>query len=112
MELIQERYSEKILGVLSCYDRIVIKGTIPKICYADGMRRYLFEHDIRIFDYPRFAEKLRDEVRENAESLAAKNGLEMIFIRSSNARKDDIVKKQWDGKKEGLVCILKMTNPP
>jgi hypothetical protein len=27
--LITERYKEKIYGVISCYDRIVIQGVIP-----------------------------------------------------------------------------------
>jgi hypothetical protein len=46
-----ERYAERIAGVLSCYDRLVITGTLPGICYADGMSRYLHVHGIRIFDY-------------------------------------------------------------
>ena len=32
-----KRYSGQIRGVLSCFDRIVVTGTIPGICYADGM---------------------------------------------------------------------------
>ena len=29
MELFTERYAERLVGVLSCYDRIVITGTLP-----------------------------------------------------------------------------------
>ena len=45
-------------GVLSCYDRIVITGTLPGICYAAGMTRFLNAKGFRIFDYARFAEPL------------------------------------------------------
>ena len=31
-----ERYRDRLSGVLSCYDRIVITGTLPGICYAAG----------------------------------------------------------------------------
>jgi hypothetical protein len=31
-----ERYRERLAGVLSCYDRIVITGTLPGACYAGG----------------------------------------------------------------------------
>ena len=48
-----ERYDEQIAGVLSCYDRVVITGTLPGVCYADGMTRFLHANGIRIFDYPR-----------------------------------------------------------
>ena len=37
-----ERYSDRISGVLSCYDRIVVTGTLPTVCYADGMTRFLY----------------------------------------------------------------------
>ena len=66
-----ERYDERIAGVLSCYDRVVITGTVPVICYAEGMTRFLHAAGIRIFDYPQFAMKLRDRIRECAASLAS-----------------------------------------
>jgi len=47
-----ERYGDRISGVLSCYDRVVVTGTLPTVCYADGMTRFLYAHQIRIFDYP------------------------------------------------------------
>ena len=61
-----ERYCERLAGVLSCYDRIIVTGTLPGACYADGMTAFLSARQVRIFDYPRFAEPLRDRVRERA----------------------------------------------
>jgi hypothetical protein len=66
-----ERYGDRIAGMLSCYDRVVITGTVPVICYAEGMTRFLCANGIRIFDYPQFARTLRDHVRDGAASLAA-----------------------------------------
>ena len=65
-----ERYDERIAGILSCYDRVVITGTLPGVCYAGGMTRFLQANRVRIFDYPQFAATLRDRVRERAASLA------------------------------------------
>jgi hypothetical protein len=28
-----DRYRERLHGVLSCYDRIVVTGTLPQVCY-------------------------------------------------------------------------------
>jgi hypothetical protein len=39
--------------VLSCYDRIIVTGTLPGACYAKGMTGFLSARQIRIFDYPR-----------------------------------------------------------
>src|ERR1700752_767139 len=92
MALLTERYADQIAGVISCFDRIVLMGTLPGVCYAEGMAKYLRIHDIRLFDYPRFVEPLRDEVRANAERLAAEQGLSIEFIRSTGAfRKEDRV---------------------
>ena len=48
--LLTERYRNKIIGELSCYDRVVIQGTIPDWCYDQGMTAFLHMHQIKIFD--------------------------------------------------------------
>lgn len=106
MELLTKRYDDKIIGSLSCFDRVVVKGTLPTICYAEGMTRFLAKNGIKVFDYTKFVEPYREKIRLKAEQLATSNGLTIEFIRSSKARKEDIVKKHFDGKKTGLIYIL------
>ena len=86
-----ERYDDRIAGMLSCYDRMVITGTLPVVCYADGMTGYLNANGIRIFDYPDFAKTLRDRVRERAASLAAEAGVAIEHIAKPHIRKEDVV---------------------
>ena len=108
MCLITERYAPHISGVLSCFDRIVIQGTLPGLCHADGMTGYLYAHEIRIFDYPRFAEPFRDELRKNAEKLASENDLKIECVRNHKTRKEDLIQKilKKRGAQLGLVAIL------
>jgi hypothetical protein len=106
LELLTKRYKDKISGVLSCYDRIVLKGTLPTVCYAQGMTGYLFKNNVQVFDYTKFADPLREKIRANAEQLAAANNISIEFVRNCSARKEDIVRKHFDGKKTGLVHIL------
>lgn len=40
-QLLTERYHDRLLGTLSCYDRMVITGTLPGVCYAEGMTSFL-----------------------------------------------------------------------
>jgi hypothetical protein len=54
MDVLTTRYSKNLAGVVSCYDRIVITGTLRGACYADGMTRFLYSRGIRIFFDPRF----------------------------------------------------------
>ncbi len=107
--LLTERYKDKIDGVLACYDRIVIHGNIPMLCFDGGMTSYLYQNNIKIFDYPNWANVLREELREHAEQIATENGLKIEFIRKIDAfRKDDRIQAiiRERGAHPGLVHIF------
>jgi hypothetical protein len=91
--MLTQRHADQIAGVLSCYDRVLVCGTLPKICYARGMTFYLYEKNIRIFDYPRFAQPFRDQLRENAERWASEHGIKIEHVRKKNFRKEDRIKQ-------------------
>lgn len=93
MDLLTTRYSENLAGVLSCYDRIVITGTWPGACFADGITSFLNSRGIRIFDYPQFARPLRERIRDNAQALAAEQGATIEHIAKAHIRKEDVVAK-------------------
>ncbi len=99
---LEERYDERIAGVLSCYDRIVVMGTLPTVCYAAGMTRFLYSAGILIFEYREFASTLRDRVRERAASLAAEAGIEIEHIAKSHVRKEEVVAKVLDAKSDAI----------
>jgi hypothetical protein len=103
-----ERYRNGLQGVLSCYDRIVVTGTLPEVCYAEGMTRFLRARGIRVFDYVKFAEPLRDRIRAGAEALAAAHGIEIEHLRKSSIRKEDVAAAvlKRRGEHPGLVHIL------
>ena len=103
-----ERHDERIAGILSCYDRVVITGTLPVVCYAAGMTGYLNANDIRIFDYPQFAMTLRDRVRDRAEALAAEAGVGIEHLRKPHVRKEDVVARvlKQRGDHPGLVHVI------
>ena len=88
MKAFIERYADKILGAIMCFERVVITGTLLEICYADGMAAHLRSKNIHIFDYTTFAEPLREEIRENAEKIARDSGLEIEFVRRKDFRKE------------------------
>ena len=104
-----ERYDDRIAGVLSCYDRVVTTGTLPGVCYADGMTRYLNAQGIRIFDYPQFAMKLRDRVREASGIVAPlEAGVAIERMATSHIREESVVARVLErrGDHPGLVHII------
>ena len=111
MKLLTEQYKDQISGVLSCFDRVIITGTLPNICYPAGMTSWLFANNIRIFDYKPMANGLRLDIRKNAEKLAAENNIEIEHIRKKKIRKESIVQKRLKvrGDHPGLVHIISAT---
>jgi hypothetical protein len=87
-----ERHAGKILGVVSCLDRVIIQGTLPDICHSQAITAFFHARGIRIFDFKQWAAPMRDQVKHTVEDLAAENDLEIEFIR-----------KQQDFRKEQRI---------
>src|SRR5215211_3948694 len=108
MKLLTDQYASKIAGTLSCFDRIVLTGTLPVLSNAQHMTAYLFQHNIRIFDYATFAEPYREQLKENAAQLAHDAGIEIQYINSGKVRKESLIEEKLKqrGTQPGLVAIL------
>jgi len=78
-----DKYRDQLDGVLHCFDRVIVLGSLHPLCYAKGMTHYLSEQHIRIFDYAQFAQPLSEAIRQQAETLATARD----WRSSSSARK-------------------------
>jgi hypothetical protein len=106
--LLTERCADQIQLVLSCFDRVVLSGMLPEFGHAKVATHELFRRQIRIFDFPQFANGLREAIRAHAEGLAAREGVTIEFVRSLEVRKEAVVDQVLArrGRKPGLVHIL------
>jgi hypothetical protein len=106
-ELLKQRFPGVIAGVLSCYDRVLVQGTLPGICFAGGMEKYLRSHQILLKDYTQWALPLAEQVKGRAETLAAEAGITIEYLRKK-IRKEDRVQEVLAkrGNLPGLVCIF------
>ena len=103
-----DRYASMIVGVLSCYDRVLVQGTLPKLCYAKGMSAFLSQCGFRIFDYAKFAQPFTEAIRANAEEMARIRKVPILFVAKANIRKETLVSEALTqrGGQPGLVIIL------
>ena len=103
-----ERYAENLQGVLSRYDRLIITETLPRACYAEGMTSFLYAKGIRIFDYARFAEPLRERIRTRAQEVCEAAGVVIEHVSKSHIRKEDLVARvlKERGDAPGLLHVL------
>ena len=85
-----DRYADKIMGVLGCFDRVIIQGDLPEINYPKAMEYHLYKNNIKIFDYPKFALGMRNELRAHVQQIAHSHGLVPIEGRRKNVKKEEI----------------------
>lgn len=103
------RYDKEIAGVLGCFDRLVVTGTLMEIAHPDAMDARLFREGFRAVDIGKFAEPLRQRLRDNAVKLAREAGVEIEYLpRTRGIRKEDLVAKVLArrGTHPGLVHII------
>ena len=67
--LLTDKYTNKIYGTITSYDRIIIQGYNPNWRHADATTAYLKHNSIRILDYSNFSQPLTDQIRHNAEQI-------------------------------------------
>ena len=104
-----QRHAHKIALTLSCFDRLLITGSIPDIGYPQAVESLLRSKNIRLFDYPQWAEPFRDRIHENAHRIAKEHGLEIEFIRRFDSfKKEDRIQAllKTRGAHPGLVHIF------
>jgi len=108
MTSLLDRHAPHIVGRLECLDRVIVTGTLPGICHVQGMTSYLYGHNIRIFDYTKFVNPLREQLRDLAVHAAAEQGLEIEYVAKNNFRKEERIRKIIDqrGDHPGLVHVF------
>ena len=105
-----ERHRDRIHGVLSCFDRVVIRGTLPSVCHPQVMANTLDSRGIRLFDYAtEFAHPLREAIRAHAERVAGEEGVQLEYIKKPKGfRKEDRIREilAKRGHHPGLVHVF------
>lgn len=110
-----ERHATRIDGVLSCFDRVIVTGTLPDFCHGAAATRHLALAGIRVFDFEtKFAAPIRDAIRERIERLAEDAGAVIEYVSKKNFRMEEKVRRiAGEDERPGLVHVFSVleSNP-
>lgn len=113
MERFIERHRDRVVGVLSGFDRILFRGSLRSICYLKGLEIFLSSHRVLNKDFGKFVENLSGRIKRHAEEIARQRGRPFRYLASSSESKEDVARAvmQRDGITHGLVCVLSCVEP-
>lgn len=107
------RHASKITGVLKGFDRLLFRGHLTRLNFAEGVESFLRRQDVLKKDFGELAEQVTAMIREEAESVAAALGRPTIYLESSTVRKEDVARRflREHPVEGGLVGVLSCVEP-
>lgn len=113
MNRFRSRFADKIVGVLSGFDRLALRGTLRAYSYEEGFGKYLSHCGVLLKDFGTFVEGITKRVREASLAACLEAGREVRYLASSRDSKEEIAREiaERDQITEGLICVLKCVEP-
>jgi hypothetical protein len=107
------KHQNEVLGILHCFDRIRLQGSLRCLYCAEVFGTYLSKARILFKDFKQFATGLTEDVGQRAEQLARSLGRPFSYFASSRVSKEEEAQRivARDNIKEGLVTILRCVEP-
>lgn len=108
-----QRFGDKITGVLSGFDRLVLRGSLLAIVSPEGMKRLLWLKHVLLKDFGKWAQRMTEQVKQASCRAACEHNRPIVYLRSSNTDKDELARQiaAKDGITQGLVAILTCVEP-
>lgn len=103
-----DKYRDDIFGTNSCFDRVVVSGSLVPISYVEGLSRFLSANKILFKEFQAHAKSLAQLLKEHAQSLAEDAHAPYIYLNDGKTRKETLVKSfiEERGEHPGLVAVL------
>jgi hypothetical protein len=107
------KYSDRIQGGLSGFDRLVFRGTLRKIAYPFGMDGYLWANQVPRKGFGAHVNEISGRVKEAALRCVREAGRTVRYLQSSKDDKEAIARSIAREQKisEGPVCALTCVEP-
>jgi hypothetical protein len=108
-----QNHAKDVIGVLSGFDRLVLRGTIRQLAYLDGMRSYLSTRSVLLKDFGGHVQEMTKALKDAVTGAVEKRGRPVVYLQSSATRKEDVVREiaKRDGITEGTIALLTCVEP-
>lgn len=107
MEQFIVKHQAKILGTISCFDRLLFKGYLP-INRPESLEGFLMGQGVLLKDFKRFATECSQTLKEHAERVAARAKRPYQYLNYGVYNKEEQARAlaERDNITQGLVCVF------
>jgi len=103
-----QRFANKILGVLSAFDRIRFRGSLRMLSYVKGTAAWLNSRGVLLKEFEAFAGGLTKRLRKQTEEFARQAGRPVVYLERF-CNKEELVRQMRDEQgvaDNGLIAVL------
>lgn len=107
------KFRDKIAGMVSGFDRLVLRGILRRLAYSKGMEEYLWQNQVLFKDYSGHVKRISSRLREISVAEIKSSGLPVLYLASPKTDKDKLAQEIANkrGIQEGPVCALSTMEP-
>jgi hypothetical protein len=107
------KHKDQIAGVLSGFDRLVLRGTLRRIAYPFGLQGYLWANQVLLKNFGPHAQRVSETVKAGALQAIEAAGRPIQYLSSSRTDKEQVARQiaARDHVEEGAVCALTCVEP-
>lgn len=108
MKSFLQRHGSKILGLLSCFDRVRFRGSLRLLCSVRGMASWLNAADVLLKDFPAYAQESTERLRQSVEEYAEAGGRPVRYLEGKVDKEDLVqeIREKQPPKENGLIAVL------
>lgn len=99
------RYGGLLQGVVSGWDRLVLRGSLRALSFVGGMRQYLWEEQVLLKDFGSHVEQISRRLKEASVEEARRLGRPVRYLPSSKVSKEEIA-QAWARERPNQYGLL------
>lgn len=113
MKLFLQHCTDRVTGVLSGFDRLVLHGSLRLFAYQAGLLKYLCHHRVLLKDFGEHSRALSERAVVRSLAQVEQAGRPIVYLPSSRDRKEDLAREiaARDKVQQGAICVLKTVEP-
>lgn len=108
------KWNDRLVGVLSGFDRLRFRGTLLLLTSEGGMMQFLWENKVLLKDFRDYVDPLTKRLRRATERLAARTPLGKVhYLPTTRISKEQFVQHliQQHPDRDGLIAVLSCVEP-